>query len=93
MLRWAVNEVLKPGGMFLFYEHVESSLPDVAWWQAFWSPIWSLTLDGCKMNCPSHKLVAKMGCWEVEEVWDIPGEVDHYFPHKSGRYIKKTVAY
>jgi len=49
------------------------------------------TMDGCKMNRPSDKLVAKMGCWETEEVWDIPGEVDHFFPHKSGRYIKKNM--
>jgi len=90
-----VSEVLKPGGTFLYYEHVKSSFPDVAWWQSFWSPIWALALDGCRLDCPSHLMVAKLGYWNTEEVWNKPGEenaVDHMFPHKCGKYTKKASA-
>ncbi|KIY44181.1 hypothetical protein FISHEDRAFT_52488 [Fistulina hepatica ATCC 64428] len=54
-----VRHILKPGGKFLFYEHVLGSRADVAWWQRLWTPIWSVFFDGCRMDRPSHEFVAR----------------------------------
>ena len=48
-----VRDLLKPGGQLLYFEHVLSSRPDVAWWQNFWAPLWAFVFDGCRMNRPS----------------------------------------
>ena len=42
-----VHYVLRPGGTFLFYEHVRSPLKEVQFWQDFWTPFWSRFFDGC----------------------------------------------
>jgi hypothetical protein len=39
-IRFLAEKVLKPGGQFLFYEHVANKSWDVYVWQLFWSPIW-----------------------------------------------------
>ncbi|TFK22546.1 hypothetical protein FA15DRAFT_516009 [Coprinopsis marcescibilis] len=49
-----VRDVLKSNGQFLFYEHVLSHLPDVAWWQKFWAPVWQVAFDGCRLDRPTH---------------------------------------
>ncbi|KAG6329181.1 hypothetical protein ID866_9907 [Astraeus odoratus] len=84
-----VHEVLKPHGELLFFEHVESPLPHIAWWQRFWTPIWSLAFDGCSLGLPTHKWVQEVGGWEQEEVWGLDGESEeHMFLHRSGRFVK-----
>jgi SAM-dependent methyltransferase len=94
-----VKQVLKPGGQLLFYEHVQNPLPDVAWWQSVWTPIWSLGFDGCKMDRPTHRWVAEichvdehgkeMSIWSEEETWDKEGEErESLFWHQSGRFVK-----
>jgi len=49
-IRNLVRDVLKPGGQFLFYEHVLSPREDVAWWQRAWAPIWAVLFDGCRLD-------------------------------------------
>lgn len=88
-----VTQLLKPHtGQFLYYEHVLSPRSDVAWWQKFWSPIWSLFLDGCRLDKPTHLWVERMGLWDEEKSrrWGLKDEPeDHPFWHQIGRYIRK----
>jgi SAM-dependent methyltransferase len=92
-----ILETLKPGGAFLYYEHVLSSKKDVAWWQRFWAPIWSFIFDGCRLDRPSHLYVDQARGQNGESVWrerdlrGIEGETEvalHLFEHRIGRYIK-----
>jgi hypothetical protein len=92
-----ILDVLKPGGAFLFYEHVLSPRKDVARWQHFWAPLWSLMLDGCRIDRPSHLYVDQVlgvdgeSVWKEREVGGIEGESEaalHLFEHRYGRFIK-----
>ncbi|KAE9385260.1 hypothetical protein BT96DRAFT_868482 [Gymnopus androsaceus JB14] len=96
-----VRDVLKPGGQFLFYEHVLSPRPDVAWWQRFWSPLWQLPFDGCRLDRPTHIWIDKIqtvdshgdqiSVWSEQQVWGKEGEPDeHLFWHRVGRYVKRA---
>ncbi|KIJ67223.1 hypothetical protein HYDPIDRAFT_84045 [Hydnomerulius pinastri MD-312] len=86
-----VTEVLKPGGNVLFYEHVRNPNPNVAWWQTFWSPLWGMAFDGCKLDRPTHLWVQEVGGWEKEEVWGTDGEdLEHLFWHRLGRFVKSA---
>ncbi|KAI0660195.1 S-adenosyl-L-methionine-dependent methyltransferase [Cubamyces menziesii] len=86
-----VDEVLKPGGTFVFYEHVLSHRADVAWWQRFWTPVWKLEFDGCRLDRPTHKWVQNLDAWEEGSVWTPEDEnEEQLFWHQAGRFIKKT---
>ncbi|EMD35907.1 hypothetical protein CERSUDRAFT_115820 [Gelatoporia subvermispora B] len=85
------NELLNPGGVFLLYEHVLSPCADVAWWQWFWSPIWSKAFDGCRLDRPTYVWVRKATNWEVDKVWTQEGEPEeHLFWHQIGKFVKAT---
>ena len=91
-----VHDILKPGGQLLYYEHVLSSRPDVAWWQRFWAPVWACMFDGCRMDRPSHIWIRdlKIGdkgsdVWKEWEAWNKPGEDEEsLFWHSADRYVK-----
>jgi Methyltransferase domain len=90
-----VRDILKPGGQLLYYEHVLSSRPDVAWWQRFWAPVWACVFDGCRMDRPSHIWIRdlKIGdgneVWKEWEAWGKPGEdSESLFCHSVGTFIK-----
>lgn len=96
-----VKDVLKPGGQFLFYEHVLSPLEDVAWWQRFWTPLWKVAFDGCRLDRPSHLFADRMctrarngdmvSMWSVRELWGKDGEPEeHLFWHRVGRFVKRV---
>ncbi|PIL34040.1 hypothetical protein GSI_03749 [Ganoderma sinense ZZ0214-1] len=86
-----VRDVLKPGGTLLFYEHVLSPRPDVAWWQRFWAPVWAYAMDGCRLDRPTHVWVEKMDAWAEGSVWGKPDEPEeHLFWHRVGRFVKKS---
>jgi len=95
-LRALVADVLKPGGQLLFYEHVLSPREDVAWWQRFWTPVWTLAFDGCRLDRPTHLWVEKMGLgareggiWREGESWGKDGEdEENLFWHRAGRFVK-----
>jgi hypothetical protein len=94
-----VHDILKPGGQFLFYEHILSPRADVAWWQRVWSPIWGLFMDGCRLDRPTHVWVQKMGVgvgddgvWKEGRVWDKGDDSEeNLFYHKIGKFIKKVI--
>ena len=86
-----VDEVLKPGGTFVFYEHVLSDRPDVAWWQRFWTPVWKWAFDGCCLDRPAHHWVANLDVWAESSVWGKPDEPEeNLFWHRVGRFVKKS---
>ena len=89
-----VKSLLKPGGQFLFYEHVLSPRSDVAFWQRFWSPIWCRFFDGCRLDVPTHKIVDAVrkedgtDFWLEGRAWAKEGEPEeHLFWHRTGRYV------
>ena len=93
-----VSRVLKPGGQLLLYEHVLSSLPDVAWWQRFWTPIWSLVVDGCRLDCPTELWLARMenedggGMWSEKSFWAEEEESgEQLLYHRSGKLVKHLI--
>ncbi len=100
-LKRLVRDVLKPGGTLLFYEHVLSPRPDVAWWQRFWSPIWQIPFDGCRLDRPTHVWIDEMrtaiadgtniSVWSDKQLWGKEGEPEeHLFWHRVGKYVKRT---
>ena len=56
-----VRRVLKPGGRFLFLEHVLSDDPDRQRWQQRLNPIQKVVGVGCNLNRPSAELVRAAG--------------------------------
>jgi len=86
-----ITEVLKPGGQVLFYEHVLSDRKDVAWWQRFWTPLWGIVFDGCRLDLPTHQWIEDVGGWVENEggVWGKEGESEEsLFWHRVGRFVK-----
>ena len=74
----------------MFYEHVLSHRDDVAWWQRFWTPIWKVAFDGCRLDRPTDIWVQKMDVWKEASVWGKEGEEEeHLFWHRVGRFVKK----
>ncbi|KZP22885.1 hypothetical protein FIBSPDRAFT_786565 [Athelia psychrophila] len=89
-----VREVLKPGGTFVFNEHVLNYLEDVAWWQRFWTPLWKIFLDGCCLDRPTHLWIERMGVWaeggvRVGSEEEVGEDGDAIFFHKVGRFVKQ----
>lgn len=86
-----VEQVLKPGGQLLFYEHVLSQRDDVIWWQKFWTPLWKLTFDGCRLDRPTDKWIESLGVWADTDIHGLEGEdVEHLFWHRIGKLTKAT---
>jgi len=56
-----VRRVLKPGGRFLFMEHVLSDDPERQRWQHRLNPIQKVVGVGCNLNRPSAQLVRDAG--------------------------------
>lgn len=89
-IRTLVERLLKPGGQLLFIEHVRSPRPDVAWWQAFWAPVWQNIMDGCTLGRPTDAWIDEMDVWETKELSTVPDqEEERMFWRCTGRYIKK----
>lgn len=98
-MKGVIRDLVKSGGEFLYYEHVLSPRSDVAWWQKFWAPLWSLFFDGCRMDRPSHLLVEGMkdadiggkeiSMWREGQSWGKPGESEeNLWWHQAGRFVK-----
>jgi SAM-dependent methyltransferase len=91
-----VKGLLKPGGQFLFYEHVLSKYQDVAWWQRFWAPVWAIFFDGCRIDRATEDWLAGLSnggepgsMWEEKEVWVKEGQSEMtLFYHRGGRFVK-----
>lgn len=88
-LKALVRDVLKRGGVFLFYEHVLSPRVDVARAQRFWTPFWKVFFDGCRLDRPTHLWVERMDGWADKEVWGKEGEdEENVWWHRLGKFVK-----
>lgn len=56
-----IARVLKPGGRFLFLEHVRSSDPQLARRQDRWAPVWRFVAGGCNCNRDTLATIAMSG--------------------------------
>jgi SAM-dependent methyltransferase len=63
-----IKRVLKPGGQFLFLEHVRSRSPELAGWQDRLERPWRFLADGCHCNRDTVSAIGAAG-------FD-PGEVE-----------------
>jgi ubiquinone/menaquinone biosynthesis C-methylase UbiE len=52
-----IDRVLRPGGKFLFIEHVRAEDPGLARWQDRIAPFWRRCGHGCNCNRPTHTLI------------------------------------
>ncbi len=53
-----IARVLRPGGRFVFVEHVRSSEPRLARWQDRLHPLWKAFGNGCNCNRPTLETIA-----------------------------------
>ncbi|EJT98558.1 hypothetical protein DACRYDRAFT_57745 [Dacryopinax primogenitus] len=76
----------RPGGTFLMYEHGLSPVWSSRIYQRFWSPIWSLTWNGCRLDRNTVKWVEQVP-WAEKEVGkeDMPDW--HLWYRTMGRYV------
>jgi SAM-dependent methyltransferase len=84
-----ILRVLKPGGKFIFIEHVAapqgSRMRGV---QNFIQPVWSVIGDGCHPNRETWESISQAGFTQVElEHYRIPGG-GPVSPHIAGRAVK-----
>ncbi len=60
------RRVLKPGGAFLFYEHVVSPRPRGRWWQRKLNPAWKCLTTGCNLDRDLTASIERAGFSNVE---------------------------
>lgn len=56
-----IARVLRPGGRFLFLEHVRSADPKLARRQDRWAPVWRFVSGGCNCNRDTLSTIAASG--------------------------------
>ncbi|KAF9461038.1 hypothetical protein BDZ94DRAFT_1238022 [Collybia nuda] len=91
-----IEDVLKPGGELLFFEHVLNPRDDVAWWQKFWTPLWAIFFDGCVLYRPTHTWIDNLlsgdsqeSAWRERDLWENEEDLeDNLFCHRVGRFVK-----
>jgi len=84
--------ILKPGGVFLWYEHLLSPVRDVQIWQKVLGPIWACLWDGCSLDRRTDLWIDNAATWSVQEMVDLttnePPPEESFFFRKAGKYIK-----
>jgi SAM-dependent methyltransferase len=66
------RRVLKPGGVFLFYEHVLSPRSRGRWWQHKLNPMWKCFTTGCNLNRDLTTSIRNAGFRSIElEAFDL----------------------
>lgn len=56
-----VHRILRPGGRFLFFEHVLATGADTAGWQNRINPVWKRLACGCHLNRDTAAYIEKSG--------------------------------
>jgi ubiquinone/menaquinone biosynthesis C-methylase UbiE len=56
-----IERVLRPGGRFVFMEHVRANDPALARWQDRMQPLWGRFAYGCRCNRPTPDTIAASG--------------------------------
>jgi ubiquinone/menaquinone biosynthesis C-methylase UbiE len=55
------RRVLRPGGQFLFFEHVASTDAGTRRWQERLNPLWQKAACGCRLNCDTAEVFRAAG--------------------------------
>ncbi|KAJ9647514.1 hypothetical protein H2204_000143 [Knufia peltigerae] len=80
-----VQALLKPGGEFLFFEHVENNTDTITMsyaWCIDW--IWPVFMGGCRLKGKVDKIVLGMGGWEDRNI----STIGDYKGYEVFRYVK-----
>jgi ubiquinone/menaquinone biosynthesis C-methylase UbiE len=83
-----IRRVLRPGGQFLFSEHVRSEAPHRARWQDRVEPVWRVVANGCHPNRNTLDTIRAAG-FDVGEIAqdELPGVPALMRPYVSGRVL------
>lgn len=88
-IRALVQNVLKPGGQLLSYEHVDSPVKSVRFMQTVLNPGWKTCFDGCNLGRPIFEWIRRAGEWVVVDEWSLEDEnPENLFYHRVGRFVK-----
>jgi ubiquinone/menaquinone biosynthesis C-methylase UbiE len=82
-----LRRVLRPGGSFLFLEHVRSGDPRTARRQDRLNPIWRFVSNGCNCNRPTLSLIEGSFSTREVEQGEIPKAPRIVRPLVSGRAV------
>jgi len=63
----AMQDLLKPGGQFLFFEHVKSHDPTIAVVQDMYQKVWPHLFNGCNINRPTDDWLLNMSGWSSDK--------------------------
>ncbi|KAJ7350716.1 hypothetical protein DFH08DRAFT_862202 [Mycena albidolilacea] len=95
-IRALVLDILTPGGVLLFIEHVRRDRADAAWWQTILTPLWKRVFDGCCLDRPTDiwfkHLIDDDGVtpWTKQKIWDpTNGNDESLFWLQVGHFVKK----
>lgn len=84
-----IYRVLKPGGQFLFCEHVASPNARIGAWQNRLNRVWGCCFGGCNINRDVARLVCDAGFDAVDHVSeDVAGEMVFVRHQTIGRALK-----
>ena len=80
-----VRRVLRPGGAFLFYEHVVSPRSRGRWWQDRLNPLWKFATTGCNLNRDLNASIEGAGFSDIEvEAFDLSVRLPVTIPNIVG---------
>ena len=82
-----MRRVLRPGGSFLFLEHVRSDDPRTARLQDRINPVWRFVANGCNCNRPTLSLIEDSFSVDEVERSEIPKALRIVRPLVSGRAL------
>lgn len=86
--------LLKPGGQFLFFEHVESnSDPITVLYASALNLIWPAFAGGCQLKGKVDKLVLGMGGWADRKVTTVGDHKGHEVWHLSSFSLNTVLIY
>ena len=86
------QELLRPGGKLIVFEHVASNDGLTKVVQQFWTPAWRRALLGCCMNRPIDKWLRDLGGWQSVEVsGHIRDGPESLFPRVKVRFSQSQV--
>ncbi|KAM9985798.1 hypothetical protein ACTFIZ_002089 [Dictyostelium cf. discoideum] len=83
-----IQNFLKPGGKFLFIEHVCSDKLLNRWFEHLINPLWSLIGDGCELDRITDEKIKHMTGWEKVSISQI--KIKQPFKHIYGIAIKES---
>ncbi|KEF61721.1 uncharacterized protein A1O9_03291 [Exophiala aquamarina CBS 119918] len=82
-----VQALLKPGGQFLFFEHVKNNTDSITGcYVRLLDWIWPALMGGCRLNGKIDQVILGMGGWDERRI----STVGDFQGHEVFRYVKGT---